>query len=68
MIILGPVIRMCGRPSFVVGSFFLPRPSLNEVLSYRSISNLKFLVNGVNKPLALELYDPLGFFNIEMNS
>lgn len=42
--------------------------SLNEVLSCSSISNLKFLVNEVNKPMAPELYDLPGYFDIEINS
>lgn len=55
-----------GRPPLY--EEFLPTSSLNKILPYNPISNLKFLVNEVHKPMALELYDPLGFLNMEINS
>lgn len=54
--------------AFLCSEEFLPMSSLNEVLSCSSISNLKFLENEVNKTMASELCDLLGYFNIEINS
>lgn len=54
--------------AFLCSEEFLPMSSLNEVLSCSSISNLKFLVNEMNKAMAPELYDLLVYFNIEINS
>lgn len=54
--------------AFLCSEEFLPMSSLNEVVSCSSMSKLKFLENEVNKPMAPELYDPVGYFNIEISS
>lgn len=54
--------------AFLCSEEFLPMSSLNEVLSYSPISKLKFLVNEMKKPMAPELYDPVGYFSIKISS